>query len=131
MSGKRVVYERDEELEGLMGDIVRRTGMDYVDLTRIRVMRSYNSRSRALARIWQLPRAIGEGFGIPPVYVIEVVWEKFSRLGEEERTKVLIHELLHIPQNFSGNLRSHGDKINERVVRSLYSMYKESLKRTG
>lgn len=42
-----------------------------------------------------------------PAYVIEVISERFDRLGEKEKDEVILHELAHIPRNFSGSLMAH------------------------
>ena len=44
-------------------------------------IRSYGSKSRAIARIWAFPTIWQEALGIKPHYVIEVLSEKFDKLG--------------------------------------------------
>ena len=63
-------------------------------------------------------------------YIIEVLSQHFDKLPEEEKEKVIIHELLHIPKTFSGALRPHGGKvpINARTVGQLHKIYKEKKK---
>jgi predicted metallopeptidase len=64
--------------------------------------------------------------GIGPGYVIEVLAEKYDHLSREEKTKTLIHELLHIPSNFSGSLLPHrgrGRTSIDTKTRWLYDQY--------
>jgi len=43
--------------------------------------------------------------------------------------KVIIHELMHIPQTFGGGFRHH-DHVCERNINRCYMAYKEKLKKT-
>ena len=56
--------------------------------------------------------------------------QHYDPLPEEEKEKVIIHELLHIPKTFSGALRPHGGKvkINAKTVGVLHKIYKERKK---
>ncbi len=74
---------------------------------RIFCFRSFGSKSRAYARIWSFPRIWQKALGVKPAYCIEVISKKFDKLSPEEKEKVLIHELNHIPKNFSGTLLGH------------------------
>lgn len=90
--------------------------------------RSYGSKSRAIARIWALPKIWQMALKTEAHYCIEVVSEKFNRLSFTEQEKVLIHELLHIPKNFSGALLPHkhqGKRIDRRTVEKYHmKLYK-------
>jgi predicted metallopeptidase len=74
---------------------------------RIFCFRSENANTRAYARIWGLSRIWQDALKIPPSYIIEVVSEKFDKLSDLEKDKVLLHEIAHIPNNFSGALVPH------------------------
>lgn len=87
--------------------LIKSLEMVYLDNTRIFYFRSFGSKSRATARIWNLPRILQIALKIQPSYAIEVISHHFDKLREEDKDKVLIHELLHIPKNFSGSLLSH------------------------
>lgn len=81
--------------------------------------RSFGSTSRAVARIWSLPHIWQMALKVEAHYCIEVISERFDRLSPEDKEKVLIHELLHIPKNFSGSLLPHKQrtrKIDRRTV---------------
>jgi predicted metallopeptidase len=69
-----------------------------------------------LGRIWQ------EALLRPPAYVIEVISERYDKLGEEEKEKTLIHELLHIPKGFSGGFRPHKGYIDRRRIDELHEV---------
>jgi predicted metallopeptidase len=89
-------------------------------------LRGFGSSSRALARIWSFPRPWQLALDQPPQYLIEVIAEKFDRLSEEDKDKVIIHELMHIPKNFTGSLVPHknrGRKINSQNVDLIYDHY--------
>ncbi|MEM3999653.1 MAG: putative metallopeptidase, partial [Saccharolobus sp.] len=81
--------------------------------------------SKAISRIWAVPKIVLETFNLEPLYVIELVSERFSRLSNEDKIKVMIHEILHIPYKFSGGLRAHGKKVNSKEVNKLYKKYIE------
>lgn len=54
------------------------------------------------------------------MYVIETLSENYDHLPIDDKIRVLIHELLHIPSRFSGGLRPHGKFVNRRLVNKLY-----------
>ncbi|PIS09621.1 metallopeptidase [Candidatus Beckwithbacteria bacterium CG10_big_fil_rev_8_21_14_0_10_34_10] len=95
--------------------------------------RSTGSTSRAMARIWSLPTIWQKALKTQPHYCIEVLSEKFDRLSKVEQTKVLIHELMHIPKTFSGALLPHRGrgkvKIDRRSVNKLYRLYLKERKK--
>lgn len=111
--------------------IVKHLELEYIDATKIICFRSFGSVARARARIWSMPRVWQLALNIKPHYVIEVIAEKFDHLSEDDRTRVLIHELMHIPKTFSGSLVPHRGRfhsINHRSVESLFKLYKQSNK---
>ncbi|WP_338598290.1 putative metallopeptidase [Sulfolobus tengchongensis] len=118
-----IKYVRSKKEEELLKDIVDTLKLDHIDLDRVRVVYSYGSNTKAVARIWAVPKAILETFDLEPLYVIELISEKFDKLSEENKIKVMIHEILHIPIKFSGGLRPHGDKVNSKEVNKLYKKY--------
>ncbi|MCH4816599.1 MAG: putative metallopeptidase [Saccharolobus sp.] len=120
-----IKYIRSREGEYLLRDIVIILGLDYINLDRVRVVDSYGAKSKAIARIWAVPKIVLETFNLEPLYVIELVSERFSRLSNEDKIKVMIHEILHIPYKFSGGLRAHGKKVNSKEVNKLYKKYIE------
>lgn len=102
--------------------------LPHVQVSRIYCYRSYGSISRSYARIWSFPKIFQRALGVEPAYVIEVLSKHFDKLDGESQKKVLIHELLHIPKNFSGTLLPHrgrGRHLGKEVNR-LFEQYKRS-----
>ncbi|RLE59068.1 MAG: metallopeptidase [Thermoprotei archaeon] len=124
----RLKLEQAPDVRKMVYDIVVTLNMDWIDIERIGVLRSKGSKSTAIARIYGLPRVFQTAFKLEPLYVIEVISERFDKLNQEDQIKVLIHELLHIPKSFSGGLRAHGKYVNHRIISKLYREY---LKRKG
>jgi predicted metallopeptidase len=57
-------------------------------------------------------------------YLVEVIAERFDRLPEDEKTKTIIHELMHIPSTFGGGFKHH-HIVNERSVELAFREYKK------
>ncbi|MEM3369249.1 MAG: putative metallopeptidase [Candidatus Micrarchaeia archaeon] len=124
-------YERAKDLEEKIKDIVEKLNINYVNIERIACFRSYGTNSRrVIARCHGLPKVMQLGMNTDAFYVIEVLSERFDRMNEEEKTKVLIHELLHIPKSFGGGFRQH-DYVNRRTVEKFYSDYKRKTEETS
>ena len=96
------------------------------DFSRVRFVRSHGSQARrTLARCHALPRIMQAALGVKAHYVIEVIEEQFARLSEEEQTKTIIHELMHIPKSMGGGFRQH-DFVTRKNVDQLYRQYRNA-----
>jgi predicted metallopeptidase len=84
--------------------------LDYLLGERLFFYRSTGSKARAYARTWGLPALWQDALGVEPAYVIEVLSNYYDKLSQKEQDKVLLHELSHIPKNFSGALVPHTHK---------------------
>jgi len=104
--------------------------MDHILIDRVFCYRTEGSKARAYARTWMMPKIFQNALDIPPAYVIEVISKYFDNLSDDEKSKVLIHELLHIPKNFSGALLSHHG-VNRHIGRDSTTLLKEYKKRGG
>ena len=101
-------YELAHDLSERIVDILRRVGMTHVDASRVTCLRSKGSRSRRIiARCHGLSKIMQLALNQGPHYVIEVISERFDTLSREDQTRVLIHELMHIPHSFGGGFRAH------------------------
>lgn len=121
-----LTWHKEEDLQRRLNELIIDLEFSHVDPSRIFMYRTYGSTAYAYARIWAFPKIFQEVLNVEPAYVIEVLSEKFDRLNEEQKTKVLIHELLHIPKNFSGALAPHKNSARriDREVERLYREYK-------
>lgn len=119
---KKITWQRSFRLQNRVRVLIKTCELSYIDTKRVYCKISRYAKTRALARIWGLSRIFQETLNIKPAYIIEVVSEKFNKLSKNDQDKVLIHELLHIPKNFSGALVAHRQKggVNERRVWQLY-----------
>ena len=102
--------------------------MDYLDLFHIvpqfvYCYRSKGSKSRrTIARIHGLGKIWQDALRRPPIYVIEVLSERYDKLSEANKEKTLIHELLHIPRGFSGGFRPHKGYVSEKRIEKLHRL---------
>lgn len=122
-------WKNDPDLKEKLDFLVDALEFSYIKKERVFCFRAVGSKTRAYARTWAFPKIFQLALGVDPVYVIEIIPHNFDKLSEENKTKVLIHELMHIPRSFSGNLRPHkyGEKTIDREVKRLYKMIENDL----
>ena len=118
-------------------DIKKRINIIYKSLelkcprgSAIHCVRSKHANTRAHARIWGLSRIWQETLDLKPSYIIEVISEKFDNLSSKQQDNVLLHELAHIPNNFSGSLVPHirrGKRKFSGKVERLVSTYFQNI----
>lgn len=106
-STKSVSWELDPEIEARTNKLIKALELEWLSYGRIFFYRSQNSKARAYARTWGLPKLWQRTLNVEPAYIVEVISEHFDKLSEMEQDKVLLHELTHIPKNFSGALVPH------------------------
>jgi predicted metallopeptidase len=124
----KVRYVPAPDLEERVKKIIKVVGLTYIDVERVRCVRSFGSRSNTYARIHGVSRAFLVGLRIKPHYVIEFVSENFDSLPEDKKDKIIIHELLHIPKTFSGNLLPHRRTRIDREAGILFRILKERMR---
>lgn len=119
-------WHKAEDIQEELSRIVENLeDFSHIRPERVFCYRSTQAKTRAYARIWSFPKIFQEALAIDAAYIVEAVSEKYERLDKKNKTKVLIHELLHIPKNFSGSLLPHkyGHKTIEKEVERLYKLY--------
>lgn len=131
-SSNRVEWSKAPDIEKKVKGLVKLLELDWVKKTRIFYFRSKKSKTRASARIWGLSRIWQSALDEKPAYIIEVIAEKYDKLTEEKKDNVLLHELAHIPKNFSGSLVPHYRRGKRRFrdrVSTLVAQYVKMSKR--
>lgn len=117
------------DIEIMVKRVVPRLPFPHIDPKKITCMRSTQSSSRARARIWSFPKIWQMALKHPPHYIIEVLSQHFDHLSADDKTRVIIHELMHIPKNFSGALVPHRGRhthIDRRSVERFFQLYKNA-----
>ncbi len=122
-------WEDAKDVQDDLRHILSVIDMPYIDMNRVFCYRTTGSKTRAYARTWSFPKIFQRALDTEPAYVIEVLSRYYDRLSEDEKKRVLIHELLHIPKNFSGALLPH--RTRSRNLHTVANkLYKEYLKAT-
>lgn len=109
-STKSVEWHEAPDIEKRTNGLIKTLELEWLSYGRLFFYRSTNSKARAYARAWGLPRLWQRTLNVEPAYIVEVISEHFDKLSEKEQDKVLLHELTHIPKNFSGALVAHTRK---------------------
>jgi len=119
-------YERAPDIKEQIAKLVPALKMEHIQIDQIYCIRSFDAKTRAIARIWGMAKLFGEVAGIKPAYIIEVNAKRYDKQSAHEKLHTLVHELMHIPKTFSGALLSHRTRhhaINtrevEKVIRNL------------
>ena len=111
-------YEYAPDLKERMTEIVKILSMNHIDLERVECLRSCGSSSRrTIARCHTIGKLM--------FYEIEFL-ERFEKMSKKEQDKVIIHELMHIPNTFGGGFRQH-DFVCEKNVEIMHEKF-ENLK---
>jgi len=123
-----MLFQKAPDIQKKISFLIKKLSFPHLDPKRIVAFRSFGSRSRARARIWSFPRIWQKALEVQPHYCVEVLSEKYDCLSSDQQIQVLIHELLHIPKNFSGALLPHrgrGRRIDSQEVEKLFKKIKD------
>ena len=108
--------------------LIKNLDLSWIDSSRVYCYRSQNSKAHAYARIWGLSKIWQQTLKKEPCYIIEVISEKFDNLRKSQQDEVLLHEIAHIPKNFSGSLiphYRHGKLKFKDLINNLKSLYND------
>lgn len=133
---RNVEWRRAQDISKRTKKLVENLNLEWLRTSRIYCFRSTGSKTRARARIWGLSRVWQMALKTKPAYIIEVISEKFDNLTTRQQDEVLLHEIAHIPKNFSGSLLPHVRrgkrnfrwKVDELITRYVQSKRAEERK---
>ncbi len=117
------------DIDKLIALIVERLELKHIMPHQVSAFRSNGAKARARARIYAMPRIWQQALDIKPHYCIEFLSQHFDHLKLEDRLRVIIHELMHIPKTFSGALvphrgRGHRHQVTAHTVEKLFKELK-------
>ncbi len=119
-----IQYGSAQDIDLRVKEIITKLKMTHIDGARVICLRSKGSVSkRVIARCHGLPRIMQVALDKKPHYIIEILSERFDRLSREEQTKVLIHEILHIPHSFGGGFRAHKPYVTTAKVQKMFEKF--------
>lgn len=123
-------WEEAVDVKKDLKHVLKTLSMPHIDINRVHCYRTTGSKVRAYARTWAFPKIFQRALGVEAAYVIEVLSKHYDKLPDDEKKKVLIHELLHIPQNFSGALLPHQTRSRNlhQLANQLFKEYKKKTK---
>ncbi len=100
----------------------------HVEIENIKCFRSFGSSSRrTIARCHALGKLMQAALGRRAFYSLEFLSERFDKFDIEEQIKIIIHELMHIPNCFGGGFKHH-NFVTERNVNKYYDEYRKKKK---
>ena len=115
-------YEFAEDLQKKAEEISRIL-FPHVIIERVKCFRSYGSSSRhTIARCHALGKIMQKTLSKEAHYAIEFITENFEKLNDKEKTKVIVHELMHIPKSFGGGFKHH-DYVCDKNINFFYEKY--------
>ncbi|MBS3071048.1 metallopeptidase [Candidatus Pacearchaeota archaeon] len=123
-------YEFAEDLQKKAEEISRIL-FPHVIIERVKCFRSYGSSSRhTIARCHALGKIMQKTLSKEAHYAIEFITENFEKLNDKEKTKVIVHELMHIPKSFGGGFKHH-DFVCEKNVNYFCKQLESHKKKNG
>ena len=117
-----IKYERAQDIQRIFNEIAQML-FPHVKLDSVVCLRSHGSTSRGtIARCHALGKAMQLALDRKGFYLIEVISERFDKLSEVDRTKTIIHEIMHIPKSFGGGFIHH-NFVTRKNVDIFYERY--------
>jgi len=120
-----IKYHQAEDIRKIAEEIVNILNWNHIQLNDVGFLRSTGSSSRGtIARCHALGKAMQLALNRKGFYLIEIISERFDKLPENEKIKVIIHELMHIPFCFGGGFKHH-NIVNEKNIKNVFEHYQK------
>lgn len=117
----KVKYEYSESLQVLAEDIARRL-FPHIKTSRIKCFRSSGSSGGSIAKCHALGKIMQVALSCEGLYALEFIREKFDDLSTENKVKVVIKELMLIPEKFGNGFGNQEFVTRENII-SAYETY--------
>jgi predicted metallopeptidase len=118
-----MIYEFDPFIQNI-AEKISKSIFPHIDINRIKCFKSKGTSSkRTIARCHALGKIMQKALNVRAFYTLEFLSERYDKLSEEEKIKVIIHELMHIPKSFGGGFKHH-DFVTDKNVNKYYHLYK-------
>ncbi|HRZ85304.1 MAG TPA: putative metallopeptidase [Candidatus Paceibacterota bacterium] len=120
-----IKYQFDSELQ-IRAEEISKVLFPHVKLDRVKCFRSKGSGARrTIARCHTIGKLMQKTIGCEAHYALEFISERFDKMSYEEQTKVIIHELMHIPFSFGGGFKHH-DWVCDKNINVMYKQFLNS-----
>ena len=106
----KIEWEKAPDIHLRIDHLIKVLNLTWANSEEIYCFRSTNTNNRAIARIWGFNKIWQIALNRKGAYCLEVISERFDKLSNSKKDEVLLHELAHIPKNFSGALLPHTKK---------------------
>lgn len=127
----RVSWKLAPDIKKRSHELIVQFDLDWIRFDRVFFYRSIDSKAKAYARTWGLPKLWQRSLKVEPSYMIEVLSEHFDKLNEMEQDKIILHELSHIPKTFSGALLPHTKHTKGSFHEKLDTLIRDYHKQKG
>ena len=118
-------YEPAPDIQ-LIAEEISKNLFPHVILDRVKYFRSYGTSSRGtIARCHALGKLMQGALNVKAHYALEFLSERFDKMGDEDKIKTIIHELMHIPKTFGGGFKHH-DFVCDKNINFFYKQYQNT-----